>query len=76
MNLRISGDSLKFDHDSWINIVKYNIKSKTMLVNEKYELQNVPLKLFVDFALSDSKGSFYNLNIKGKDQFLHEYFKR
>lgn len=76
MNLRISGEYLKFDNDSWIKTVKYSIFTKQMLVNEKYECQNVPLKIFVDFALSESKGKYYNDNIKGKEEFLHEYFKK
>lgn len=76
MDLRISGDFLKFDNDSWIKVVKYSIKTKQMLVNEKYESQNVPLKIFVDFALSESKGKYYNDNIKGKDEYQHEYFKK
>lgn len=76
MDLRISGNFLKFDNDSWIKTVKYSISTKRMLVNEKYESQNVPLKIFVDFALSESKGTYYNDNIKGKEEFLHEYFKK
>ena len=71
-----NGVFLSFSGESWIKQVKYSIKTRTMLVNNKYELQNVPLKLFVDFALSESKGKFYNKYIKGKDEFLHEYFKR
>lgn len=76
MDLRILGNSLKFDNDSWIKVVKYNMATKQMLVNEKYELQDVPLKIFVDFALSESKGKYYNENIKGVEEFLHEYFKK
>ena len=73
MNLRISGKYLEFDNDSWIKNVKYNRITKQMLVNNQYECQDVPLKVFVDFALSDSKGREWNNNIKGK--YLHEYFK-
>lgn len=76
MNLRILGNYLKFDNDSWIKVVKYNMLNKQMLVNDKYECQNVPLKIFVDFALSESKGKYWNENIKGKEEFKHEYFKR
>lgn len=76
MNLRIEGTYLVFDNDSWIVRVKYNMFTKQMLVNEKYECQNVPLKIFVDFALAESKGKYYNDKIKGKDEFLHEYFKK
>ena len=75
-DLRISGAFLKFDNESWIKQVKYSIFTKQMLVNNQYESQNVPLKIFVDFALSESKGTYYNENIKGKEQFMHEYFKR
>lgn len=75
-DLRIAGAFLKFDNDSWIKEVKYSIKTKEMLVNNKYLCQNVMLKMFVDFALSESKGKYWNLNIKGKEEFLHEYFKR
>jgi len=76
MNLRIEGKYLVFDNDSWIKKVKYNRSTKQMLVNGKYECQNVPLKIFVDFALSDSKGKYWNLNIKGKEEFQHYYFKK
>lgn len=75
MNLRISGDYFEFDNDSWIKNVKYNRLTKQMLVNGQYECQNVPLKIFVDFALSNSKGKYWNLNIKGKEEYQHEYFK-
>jgi len=76
MDLRIAGNYLKFNNDSWIKTVKYSIATKQMLVNKKYECQNVPLKMFVDFALSESKGKYYNDNIKGKEEFLHYYFKK
>jgi len=76
MNLKFSGEFIEFDHDSWIKTVKYNRLTKQMLVNEKYELQCVPLSVFVDFALSESKGKYYNDNIKGKDEFMHNYFKK
>jgi len=75
-DLRISGKFLKFDNDSWIKTVKYNMFTKQMLVNDKYECQNVPLKVFVDFALSESKGKYWNENIKGKEEYQHEYFKK
>ena len=44
MNLRISGEYLKFDNDSWIKTVKYSIKLKdykSILINKKlyYELK-------------------------------------
>ncbi len=76
MNLRIAEEYLIFDNDSWIKEVKYNRITKQMLVNGQYECQGVPLKIFVDFALSGSKGKYWNLNIKGKEEFLHEYFKK
>jgi len=69
------GKFLSFSGESWIKKVKYNMRTKQMLVNEKYECQNVPLKIFVDFALSESRGKYWNENIKGKEEFQHYYFK-
>jgi len=73
--IQTAGRELSFKNDSWIKVVKYNLDTKQMLVNGQYESQNIPLKIFVDFALSKSKGKYYNANIKGKKEFLHEYFK-
>jgi len=74
--IEFDGEFLSFSGESWITTVKYSILKKQMLVNDKYECQNIPLKVFVDFALSESRGRYWNENIKGKEKFLHEYFKK
>lgn len=70
-----SGDKLTFSHDSWIRAVTYNTTTKQMLViteKSSYECQGVPQTVFEEFAQSESKGSYFNRNIKGK--YSHEYF--
>jgi len=71
--IKIEGRVLLFVHDSWIKTVKYNIDSKTLLINEQYESQDVPLEIFIEFAVAPSKGKYYNNEIKGK--FLNDNFK-
>lgn len=72
--IKTAGRELSFENDgTWIKKVKYNIDTRQMLVNDQYECQEVPLDIFIEFAISQSKGKYYNENIKGK--FLHEYFK-
>jgi len=71
--INTAGRNLSFKNDSWIKIVKYNIDTKQMLVNGQYECQDVPLEIFIEFAISNSKGKYWNANIKGK--FLHPYFE-
>jgi len=71
--IQTAGRELSFKNDSWIKVVKYNIDTKQMLVNGQYECQNIPAEIFLEFALSKSKGKYYNDNIKGR--FLHPYFE-
>ncbi len=72
-----SGNLLEFSHNSWIQKVIYNPDTKRMTVNtrkDSYELQNVSMSEFEDFANSDSKGRHYNEYFKGNPKFAHEYF--
>lgn len=69
------GEDLSFSHDSWIIHVKYNTKSKLMMVNTQkgsYELEGVSLETYLEFASAPSKGSYFNRNLKGK--YSHKYF--
>lgn len=71
------GDDLSFSHNSWITHVKYNTKSKRMMVNtqkgDSYELEGVSLETYLEFASAPSKGSYFNRNLKGK--YSHKYFE-
>jgi len=71
--IKVVGRELSFENDSWIKKVKYNLDTKLMLVNGQYECQEVPANIFLEFAMAQSKGKYWNKEIKGK--FLHPYFE-
>lgn len=70
---------LSFKNDSWIEEVSYNPVTKEMVIQMKggeknrYACENVPLEVYMDFKNADSKGSFFNHNIKGR--YLNTWFK-
>jgi len=71
-----TGENLSFSNDSWITHVKYNTKSQLMMVStqkDSYELQGVPLEIYLGFAKAPSKGKYFNASLKGK--YSHAYFK-
>jgi len=71
-----TGEDLSFSNDSWITNVKYNTKSKLMMVStqkDSYELQGVPVETYLEFARAPSKGKYFNASLKGK--YSHAYFK-
>lgn len=72
--IKIIGRELTFENESWIKKVKYNIDTKAMLVNDQYEHPDVPLETFIELAMADSKGKYFNDNVKGK--YLHKFFKK
>lgn len=74
-NYTKAGEVYSFNNDSWIREVQYNSTTKAMLViteKSQYELQDVPLETFKEFAQAPSKGSYFNRNLKGR--YSHEYF--
>lgn len=59
---------------TWLN-AKYVYKDKTLVVyigKDTYECVDVPVEVWSAFKSADSKGSFFNRNIRGK--YNHSMF--
>jgi hypothetical protein len=57
------------DDSSFVESIGYNFSSRKLVVSletGEYTYQNVPVDLFLQFIAADSKGEFYNANIKGR----------
>lgn len=66
------GEKVKTPDSSFIDYIIYYAESKHMIIcmnGKEYTYANVSESLWEDFASSESKGSFYKSNIKGKTKY-------
>lgn len=59
---------ISFSGNSWIRLVDY-YSDKTMIImmgKKTYSYKNVPFSVFMDFMTAESRGRFFNYNIRGK----------
>lgn len=60
---------LRFTNDSFITEVNYDTDTKFMMIHFKtdsYECAGVPREVYDAFEQADSKGKYFNANVKGK----------